>query len=89
MRCRDIVADILLQHNDIERNLRTANSWVQRRTIMSPHRAGTTGNARYGLFDGDGLGQVAGLVDVLALGLGQRRREYLKWDRGEQRLEKH
>ena len=43
---------------------------------------------RCGLFDGDGLGQVAGLVDVVASGLGDRRREYLQWNRGQQRLEK-
>jgi hypothetical protein len=40
------------------------------------------------LFDGDGLGQVAGLVDVVALGLGDRSRKYLQWDRGQHRLEK-
>jgi hypothetical protein len=34
------------------------------------------------LFDGDGLGQVAGFVDVIALGPGQRRGEYLQWNRG-------
>jgi hypothetical protein len=28
------------------------------------------GMCRCGLFDGDGLGEVAGLVDVVALGLG-------------------
>ena len=29
------------------------------------------------LFDGDRLGQVAGFVDVVAFGLGDRRGEYL------------
>jgi NAD-dependent epimerase/dehydratase family protein len=42
-----------------------------------------------GLFDGDRLGQVAGFIDVVALGLGQRGREYLQWNRRKQRLEKH
>jgi hypothetical protein len=32
---------------------------------------------RCGLFDGDRIGEVAGLVDVVALGLGERCREYL------------
>jgi hypothetical protein len=42
-----------------------------------------------GLFYGDRLGQVAGFIDVVALGLGQRGREYLQWNRRKQRLEKH
>ena len=34
-------------------------------------------NVRLCLFDGDGLGQVAGLVDIVALGLGDGRCEHL------------
>ena len=41
-----------------------------------------------GLFDGDGLGQVAWLVDVVAAGLRKLRREHLQWDRGQQGLQK-
>ena len=48
----------------------------------------TERNAPVCLFDGDGLGQVAGFVDVVASGLGDRRGEYLQWNRGQQRLEK-
>jgi hypothetical protein len=40
------------------------------------------------LFDGDGLGQVARLVDVVAAGPGHRRGEHLQWHGGQQRLEK-
>jgi len=40
------------------------------------------------LFDGDGLGQVARLVDVVAAGAGHRGGEHLQRNRRQQRLEK-
>jgi hypothetical protein len=40
------------------------------------------------LFDGDGLGQVSWLVDVVTAGLRHRRGEHLKRDGRQQRLQK-
>jgi threonine/homoserine efflux transporter RhtA len=40
------------------------------------------------LFDGDGLGEISRLVDVVTAGLRNTRREHLQRNRREQRLEK-
>jgi hypothetical protein len=61
--------------------LGAVNTATNRSPTIALHSDDAERTCRCGLFDGDRLGKVAGFVDVVATGPGDRRREYLQWNR--------